>query len=306
MSAEHTATSTGSPRGGWTARRLLGLALTYLALGPYSLLILFPLAWLSYTSLKTTPEIFENAWALPKEPQWVNFRNAWYGQSGEPGLGPYFVNSIWITVVSVTLILTLSAMATYALTRFRFRGADALLNLFISGMVFPVFLAVVPLFLLLNQTRIPVLAPKGFVNHYAGLVAVYVAYSLPFTVFVLSGFFRSLPRELEEASAIDGASRWQTFLRVMLPLARPGLIVAGVFNVIGIWNEYPLALVLLSDRTRYTLPLGLAQITQRQQYSADWGALFAALFLVMLPTMIVYLFFQKQISEGLTAGAVKG
>ncbi|MGV3719813.1 MAG: carbohydrate ABC transporter permease [Actinomycetota bacterium] len=293
-------------RPGWTARRFLGLFLTYLALVPYALLILFPLAWLSYTSLKSTPEIFGNAWSLPKSPQWENFANAWNGQSGEPGLGPYFTNSVQITGVTVFLILALGAMATYALTRFRFRGADSLLNLFISGMAFPIFLAVVPLFLLLNQTRIPGIAPKGFVNHYAGLVAVYVAYSLPFTVFVLSGFFRNLPRELEEASAIDGASRWQTFLRVMLPLAKPGLIVAGVFNVIGIWNEYPLALVLLSDRARYTLPLGLAQITQRQQYSADWGALFAALFLVMLPTMAVYLFFQKQISEGLTAGAVKG
>ena len=287
-------------------RPTLRQVLTYAALGFYSVLILFPLAWLSYTSLKTTPEIFANAWSVPKTPQWVNFSNAWNGVSGEPGLGPYFGNSVLITLITVFLILTTGAMATYALTRFRFRGAEALFNLFVSGMVFPIFLAVVPLFLLLNQTRIPGIAPKGFINDYRGLIAVYVAYSLPFTVFVLSGFFRSLPRELEEAAAIDGASRWQTFLRVMLPLAKPGLIVAGVFNVIGIWNEYPLALVLLTERDRYTLPLGLAQITQRQQYSADWGALFAALFLVMLPTMLVYLFFLRQISEGLTAGAVKG
>ena len=278
----------------------------YAALTLYSLVILFPLAWLAYTSLKTSQEIFQGAWSLPAQPQWVNYEKAWNGMSGEPGMGPYFWNSLSITAVTVFLILAIGAMATYALTRFRFRGADTLLSAFIGGMVFPIFLAVVPLFLLLNQTRIPVIAPKGFVNHYAGLIAVYVAYSLPFTVFVLSGFFRSLPHELAEAASIDGASRWSTFLRVMLPLAKPGLIVAGVFNVIGIWNEYPLALVLLTDREKYTLPLGLAQITQRQQYSADWGALFAALFLVMLPTMLVYLFFQRQISEGMTAGAVKG
>ena len=280
--------------------------LTYAALSLYSAVILFPLAWLAYTSLKSSPEIFGGPWTLPARPRWENFTNAWNGVAGEPGLGPYFANSLLITATSVFLILAIGAMATYALTRFRFRGADALLNTFIGGMVFPIFLAVVPLFLLLNQTRIPVLAPKGFIDHYLGLLAVYVAYSLPFTVFVLSGFFRSLPEELSEAASIDGASRWQTFLRVMLPLAKPGLIVAGVFNVIGIWNEYPLALVLISDRERYTLPLGLAQITQRQQYSADWGALFAALFIVMIPTMAVYLFFQRQISEGLTAGAVKG
>lgn len=278
----------------------------YVALGLYSMVILFPLAWLAYTSLKTTQEIFQSAWSLPTVPQWVNFRNAWFGMSGEPGLGPYFFNSIFLTVVSVVLILAVGSMATYALTRFRFRGAGMLLNAFIGGMVFPIFLAVVPLFLLLNQTRIAGIAPKGFVNHYAGLIAVYVAYSLPFTIFVLSGFFRSLPEELSEAASIDGASRWQTFLRVMLPLAKPGLVVAGIFNILGIWNEYPLALVLITDRAKYTLPLGLAQITQRQQYSADWGALFAALFVVMLPTMLVYLFFQRQVSEGLTAGAIKG
>jgi N-acetylglucosamine transport system permease protein len=280
--------------------------LLYTALGFYSLVILFPLAWMLFTSLKSTPEIFASAWSLPSQPHLENFDHAWKGSSGEPGLFPYFMNSVGYTAVSVSLILTFGAMATYALTRFRFRGANLLFNGFIGGMVFPIFLAVVPLFLLLNQTRIQMIAPKGFVNHPAGLVAVYIAYSLPFTVFVLSGFFRSLPYELSEAAALDGAGRWQTFLRVMLPLAKPGLIVAGVFNVIGIWNEYPLALVLLTDRSKYTLPLGLAQITQRQQYSADWGALFAALVIVMLPTLAVYLFFQRQISEGLTAGAVKG
>lgn len=276
------------------------------ALALYSLFILFPLGWLAYTSLKSTDEIFKDVWSLPARPRWDNFSNAWSGMAGEPGLGPYFANSLGITAVTVILILAIGAMATYALTRFRFRGADLILNGFIGGMVFPIFLAVVPLFLLLNQTRIPGLAPKGFVNEYSGLIAVYVAYSLPFTVFVLSGFFRALPDELAEAASMDGASRWATFLRVMLPIARPGLVVAGVFNVIGIWNEYPLALVLLTQRDKYTLPLGLAQITQRQQYSADWGALFAALFLVMLPTMAVYLVFQRQISAGLTAGAIKG
>ncbi len=287
-----------------------------LALVLYSGLILFPLAWLTYTSLKSTPELFQGPWSFPKQPHWENFGRAWLGMQGEPGLGPYFLNSLVVTTLSVLLILATGAMATYALTRFRYRGRDLLFNAFIGGMVFPIFLAVVPLFLLLNQTRIPGLVPRGFVAHYpglqgvvinyAGLIAVYVAFSLPFTIFVLSGFFRTLPEELAEASAMDGATRWQTFLRVMLPLARPGMVVAGVFNVIGIWNEYPLALVLLTDRALYTLPLGLAQITQRQQYSADWGALFAALLIVMLPTVLVYLLFQRQISAGLTAGAVKG
>ncbi len=277
--------------------------LVYAAVIAYGIVILFPILWLAMTSLKSTEEIFRGAWAFPTAPRWENYVHAW---TDEPGLGPYFTRSVVLTLVSVTLILAAGSGATYALTRFRFRGASFLFNTFVAGMVFPIFLAVVPLFLLLNQTRIPGLAPRGFVNSYVGLTAVYVAYSLPFTVFVLSGFFRNLPRELAEAAGIDGASRWQTYLQVMLPLARPGLVVAGVFNFLGIWNEYPLALVLLTDRRAYTLPLGLAQITQRQQYSADWGALFAALFLIMLPTMAVYALFQRQVSTGLTAGAIKG
>lgn len=279
---------------------------SYVPLCGYALIVLFPLVWLTYTSLKSTPEIFLGPWALPRAPHWENFVHAWQGSSGEPGLGPYFLNSVVITGVSVVLILMVGAAATYSLTHYRFRGSELILNLFTSGMAFPIFLAAVPLFLLLNQTRVPGLAPKGFTNHPVGLVAVYVAYSLPFTVFVLSGFFRALPRELGEAARVDGAGHLAVFHRVMMPLARPGLIVAGVFNVIGIWNEYPLALVLLSDRERFTLPLGLAQITQRQQYSVDFGSLFAALLIVLLPAFAVYLAFQRQLRQGLTAGALKG
>lgn len=272
----------------------------------YSLVIALPILWLLYTSLKSTQEIFASAWSLPAVPQWDNYVRAWQGDSDEPGLGRYFGNSVVLTLTTVGLILAISGMATHALTRFRYRGRDALFDLFVGGMAFPIFLAVVPLFLLLNQTRIQYIAPGGFINHYGGLVAVYVAFSLPFTIFVLSGFFRELPRELEEAAAMDGATRWQIYRKIVLPLARPGMVVAGIFNVIGIWNEYPLALVLITRTEKYTLPLGLAQLTQRQQYSADWGALFAALVVVMMPTLFIYLLFQRQFSQSITAGAVKG
>jgi len=165
------------------------------ALVGYSLIIVLPLLWLVATSLKSTQEIFASAWSLPAAPQWSNFARAWNGESDEPGLGRYFGNSLVLTIASVTLILSVGAMATHALTRFTYPGRDLIFTVFIGGMVFPIFLAVVPLFLLLNQTRIPHLADRGFINHYGGLVAVYVAYSLPFTVFVLgSEIMKRAPR----------------------------------------------------------------------------------------------------------------
>jgi len=278
-------------------RRLprLNVLLTQGALSLYSVLIVFPLAWMSYTALKSSVEIFQNAWSLPETPHWENFATAW---GGGGNLGRYFGNSALVTSISLVLILATASMATYGLTRFRFRGAAFLLNVFIAGMMFPIFLGIVPLYLLMSQW--------GLNDTYQGLILVYIAYSLPFTVFVLSGFFRALPEELAEASMLDGCTRFGTFWRVMMPLAKPGLAVAGVFNFIGLWNEYPLALVLMTERNLRTLPVGIASMAMRQQYDADWGALFAGLLIVLAPTMAVYLLFQRHIAAGLTAGALKG
>jgi N-acetylglucosamine transport system permease protein len=245
-------------------------------------------------SLKTSRELFEKPWGLPAAPQWVNFANAWT----KAGIGRCFVNSVFVTAISMFFILLIGSMAAYALARFVFRGRDAIHSVFMSGMMFPVFLGIVPLFLLLRNL--------GMWNNYFGLIASYVAFSLPFTVFILTGFFKSLPHELSEAGMIDGCSHFSVFWRIMLPIAKPGLIAAGIFNFFGIWNEYPLALVIISTDKLRTLPLGIAALVMQQQYETDWGALFAGLVIVMLPTLIVYLFFQRQITEGLTAGAIKG
>lgn len=155
-----------------------------------------------------------------------------------------------------------------------------------------------PLFLLLNQL--------GLLNHYAGLVLVYIAYSLAFTVFLLTGFFKKLPATLEEAAILDGCSQWQVFWRVMLPLAKPGLVSATIFNLLGIWNEYILGFVLISDRDLWTLPLALANLTLVQHYRTDWGALYAGIVVSVIPIAILYALFQRQLVEGTTAGAVKG
>jgi len=272
----------------------------YLVLIAYAVLVAYPLVWVVIASLRSSPEISQDPWGLPKEPRWDNYVRAWLGDtlSGDPGLAQAFVSSAIVTVVSMVFLLLISAMAAYVLARFLFPGSGLLYNVFLFGMMFPVFLGVIPLYLLLNR--------MGLLNTYAGLIVAYVAYSLSFTIFILTGFFKTLPGELAEAGAIDGCSRWGVFWRIMLPLARPGLITAGIFDAIGLWNEYPLALVIMTENDRTTLPLAIANMAQKQHYQTDWGALFAGLVIVMVPTLVGYILFQRRITAGLTAGAVKG
>lgn len=287
----------------------------YLVLALGSLLVIYPMFWLLTTSLKDSWGIFKSPWGLPHNIQWENYKKAMAPLDQAPGAPPkdFFKdgmahkiwNSLWIDSVSLFVILLLSSMAAYVFGRFRFRGSRGLFAMFLSGMTIPVFLAVVPLFILMNQIPLPFTGGHLLGTRF-GLLVVYVAYSLSFTIFVLTGFFRSLPWELSEAAVIDGCTPSQTFWRIMLPLAKPGLATAGIFVFIGLWNEYPLAKVLVQTEEAQTLPLGIANLTMAQKYAADWGVLFAGLVIGILPTFIMYVFFQRQIQAGLTAGAVKG
>jgi len=274
--------------------RWLGRGVLYLLLFGYAAAVVLPMIWLFYTSLKNNREIFASAWRLPATLHWENFVHAWV----RAGIGRYFFNSVFVTAVSVTLIILVSAMAAYALTRFSFRGNRIIFYAFLAGLMVPTQLALVPLFFLINAMHL--------LDTYAGLILVYVAFSLPFTIFVLSGFFRTLPHELAEAAVIDGCTQIQAFWRVMLPLAKPGLITVAIFNFLGIWNEYLFALVLISSERLRTLPLGLANLLMVSHYESDWGALFAGLVMVMLPTLLAYSLLQGQLTKGITVGALKG
>lgn len=260
----------------------------------FALSVVAPLLWVVMTAFKTGQEIFASPWALPHQPQWSNFVRAWQ----EAGIARYFLNSTIVTLSTLAILLPIGAMAAYVFARYPFRGSNWLFGAFLGGMMFPLFLTIVPLFLLL--------ARLGLLDSLSGLILVYVAYSLPFTVFVLTGFFQTLPQELLEAAFIDGCDHARAFWKVMLPLAKPGLIVVGVFNAIGLWNEYPLALVLVSSEERRTLPLGIANLLMTEQYQSDWGALFAGLVIVMLPVLAVYWVFRDRIHETMIAGALKG
>ena len=260
----------------------------------WTVTVIFPMIWMIYSSFKTDQELFFSPWAPPVELQWDNFARAWT----KAHVGDYLLNTLIVVVPALLLTLIISAMAAYVLARFEFVGRRFLFYMFLSGMLFPVFLALVPLFNLVNQLKM--------LNTFHGLILVYIAYSLPFTIFFLTGFFKTLPTEIEESAIMDGANPYQVFFKVMLPMASPGLISMGIFNFLGMWNQYVLPLVLISDESKYMLSQGLAFMLFKQFYENDWSALFAALTIIMVPTLIVYITFQKQIQDGITTGALKG
>jgi ABC-type glycerol-3-phosphate transport system permease component len=275
------------------------IVLIYFILILYTCVVVFPMMWLLYTSLKTDREIFLNPFSLPElgDIQWMNFANAWT----KGHFGDYFFNSIVLTVGTVTLSVLVAAMAAYALSRFRFPGARPLFFYFLAGLMIPLQLAIVPLFFQMKQI--------GLLNSRLGLLIAYVAFGMPFAIFILTGFFKSLPSSLHESALIDGCGELRAFWSVMLPLARPGLITVGIFSFLGTWNEFFMAFMFLSGEgsaALRTLPLGLANITIVSQYRSDWGMAFAGLVLMMLPTLMVYSVLQQHLTKGITVGALKG
>ena len=260
----------------------------------WALIVMFPMIWVIYSAFKTDQEIFFSPWSLPASPQWNNFVRAWT----DAYIGRFFLNTMIVIVPAIFFTVMFSAMVSYVLARFPFPGNKLVLYFFMSGMLFPVFLALVPLFFLLNTLHM--------FGTFHGLILVYIAFSLPFTVFFLTGFFKTIPSELHEAAIIDGANQYQVFFKIMLPLAKAGLLSMGIFNFLGQWNQYILPLVLLTDSKKYVISQGLAFLALEQKYQNDWSGLFAAIVIVMIPTLLVYILFQSQIQKGLTAGALKG
>lgn len=262
----------------------------------WSLCILYPLLWTVFSSLKDNQQFFlGKPWDLPKLPLlWSNFSFVWEKYN----FGQNFMNSLVVTVVSTVFGVLLSATTAYVIARFTFRGNGLLYYSYLSYMMIPTFLGIIPLFFLLNDLHLT--------NNLFGLILVYMVTAVPFAVFVLVSFFKSLPSELEEAASIDGASHYGIFFRIMLPLAKPGMMSVAIITVLNIWNEYVFALVLINDPTKYTIPVAIAVMQGEMQYRTEWGPLFAALIISMGPTIIFYSIFQKQITGGITAGALKG
>ncbi len=271
----------------------------WLMLFSYAVLVIYPMIWLFYSSVKSDQNIFLYPFRLPHlhALHWENFSRAWVqGQ-----FQSYFLNSVVLTVSTVLVTTFLSAMVSYALARFQFRGMRPLYFYFLAGLMIPIQLTIVPLFFEMNWMHL--------LNSLTGLFLAYLAFGFPFSIFIMTGFFKSLPSSLHEAALLDGANEYQAFWHVMLPMARPGLITVAIFLFLGNWNEFFVAFICLSGRASEsisTLPLGLAHITIMSNYRSDWGIAFAGLVMMMLPTMVAYIFLQKHLTKGITAGALKG
>ena len=301
-------------------------ALTYAVLLVWLAAVVLPMIWVFSNSIRSSQEIYENSFGLPwlvtgspyadrpevatpAEAAVGNFQNAWT----KSNFSTFFVNSVIVTGISLAGILAFGAMAAYALARFDFRLNRPLYLFFISGMMVPAQLVLIPLFFqfgTISHGLSALIRPLGYEvqlhNSLTGLITIYIALSLPFTILILTGFFRSLPGALRESAIMDGASEWTVFRQIMLPLARPGLVTAAIFNFLGIWNEYLFALVFVNSPEKKTLPLGLASVSIQAQYKTDFGLMFAGLVIIMLPTLLVYLLLQRQLTKGITVGALKG
>lgn len=279
-----------TPLSGGGPLRTLGLILLWLFVAANVL----GLVWVVLQSFRDTRSILTSPWGLPSSWSLDNFVTAW----NVSGFAAATANSVLVAVVSSVLTVALAAPAAYYLSRHETRISRSLTMYFILGLGVPAQVIVIPLFVMLNAVRLT--------NSLIGLNLVYIGVSMPFTVFLLTGFFRSLPGDLEEAAALDGATPSATFLRIMLPVARGGILTAFVLQLISHWNETLIALTLIQSTDRYTLPLALISFVQQQTYSgADWGGLFAGLCIVIIPMLVIYLWLGRKLSEGLTLGMGK-
>ncbi|MEH0822608.1 carbohydrate ABC transporter permease [Micromonospora sp. CPCC 205739] len=246
------------------------------------------------SSFKSNGEILADPWGLPETLRLENWARAWTGAH----IGRYFLNSLVVVAGSVSLTMLMGATAAYVFARYEFRGRQVVYYLFVGGLMFPVFLALVPLFFVVRNA--------GLFGTWTGLILVYAAYSLPFTVFFLTAFFRTLPTSVAEAALVDGCGHFRLFFRVMLPMARPGLISVAIFNFLSHWNQFLLPQVLMQgDESKWVLAQGLFALSVSQGYAGDYARLFAGLSIAVLPVLAVYVAFQRQVQSGLTAGQLK-
>ncbi|MCA9893104.1 MAG: carbohydrate ABC transporter permease [Anaerolineae bacterium] len=257
----------------------------------YAIIVLLPLFIVVTNTMRPTREIYRVPVALPASINFDSYVIAW----NEADFSTYFMNSLVITVSSVVLGTSVSALAAYILGRYNFPGGRILSSFFVAGLTLPFRLAIVPLFLLLNSL--------GLIDNRLGLILVYAATGIPFSVFILSSFFRQLPQELTEAARIDGAQEFTIFGRVMLPLVRPALATVAIFQFVPLWNDFFFPLVLLRSTDKWTLPVGMTRFFG--EFQTDWSTLFAGLVITTLPLIILFLSATEQIITGLTAGVRK-
>ncbi|HIS44950.1 MAG TPA: carbohydrate ABC transporter permease [Candidatus Scatomorpha merdigallinarum] len=278
----------------------------YVVLIAVAISIIVPVAWVFMASIKENSEFYQNPWALPAGFYWQNFVDAWQKAS----MGSYMFNSVIVTALALVILIIVALPAAYCLSRFKFKSRNFLNICFMAGLFINVNYIVVPIFLMLRDgdTWLRSVFGEGFLlNNIFVLAVVYAATALPFTIYLLSGYFATLPHAYEEAAYIDGAGYGTTMVRIIFPMAQPSIVTIILFNFLSFWNEYIISLTLLSSANGpRTLPVGLLNLMQAQQSAAEYGIMYAGLVMVMLPTLILYICVQKKLIQGMTVGGLKG
>ena len=258
----------------------------------FGIYTLFPLVWLFVTSLKTNAEYFDNPFSLPAVIQFQNYVNAF----SQANLGRMIINSITVSVIATFINIMAAAMASYAISRFQFKGKEAIFAMFSAGVMVPLNALMVPYFTIFSRA--------GLLDSLNSLRILYAAIGLPMSGFIVRGFMDSFPKEIEEAAYVDGCGFYGRFLRIVLPLTKTGLVTAATFQFLTCWNEFVYPNLLTSSPATKTIQIGIRYFTN--QFTTDYVSMYAAIVIAIIPSIIGYMLFQEQIISGLTSGAVKG
>ena len=273
-------------------REAIVKAVRYLLIFLLLLFVLFPFFYMVSTAFKAEADLFSAPPKfLPRRPTLSNFR-----QALQPKFIRYFMNSFIVTIGTTVIVIAVALLSSYAFSRLRFRGRKLLLKIIIYTQLFPLIVIIIPIYVLFNKT--------GIVNTHLSLIIAYLAFTVPVGVWMLRGFFKGIPYNLEEAAMVDGCTRLTAFIRVVLPLARPGISATAVYVFIVTWQEFMFALTMLTGEKMRTLPVGILDFIR--QYGVNWGGLMALSTLITVPVFILFLVLQRQFISGLTQGSVKG
>ncbi len=273
-------------------RKVMFRIFLYLLMAFFLILTLYPIFWMLSGSLKTESEFFSNVWGLPHNPQFQNYAEAWQ----RAGLGMKFLNSLLTTGSFLLILIPMNSCAGYALARLSFKGKKIIYNYLLLGIMIPAGVLAMPTFTIVNE--------MGLLNSRVGLVLVYSGQAISFGMFIMRNYFISLPKSLEEAARIDGSSDFGAFVRIILPLAVPGIVTQVIFSGLANWNEYLRANLLIRSAELQTLPLGMASFAN--QDTINYPVMFAALAMATAPVIVIYLVCQKTFVKGVSQGAVKG
>lgn len=288
-----------------TASLKISKVIIYLILILLAVVIMVPVAWVFIASIKENSEFYGNPWTLPKGFYFQNFIDAW--QTAK--MGSYMFNSILVTALGILLLIVIALPAAYVLARFKFRSKKFWSVMFMAGLFINVNYIVVPIFLMLNNGDKFMRGITGnpvFLNNLFVLALVYASTALPFTIYLLSGYFVSLAKDYEEAAYVDGAGYFRTMVQIIMPMAKPSIVTIILFNFLSFWNEYIISMTLLTKPEIKTLPVGLMNLMAAQKSAVQYGQMYAGLVIVMLPILIMYMCVQKKLTQGMTLGGLKG